>query len=120
MLNRFILTYTQNVIAQIKLLRQFHFVRRSLTENKTMNSKQYNPPATFSCVNEVIDYLKETKGIRNESNFPMITIYIDDECLGFKSHKAAIKLLECVVSGTSFKAFRNFAKGLTLQALKGY
>lgn len=78
---------------------------------------QYTPSPLFASVNEVIDYLQETKGIRPPCGFAMVTVYIDGECLGYKSHKTAIKMLECVSSGTSFKAFRNFAKGLTLQDL---
>jgi hypothetical protein len=84
-----------------------------------MKTKKYNPPSNFSNVMEAIEYLQDTKGIRPDAGFPMVIIYIDDERLEFKSHKAAIKLLECVSSGTSFKAFRNFGQGLTLQELEG-
>lgn len=85
-----------------------------------MKKKQYNPPANFSCTNEAIDWLKENTGIRPNGDckgFPMVMIFIDNERHEFKSHKAAIKLLECCASGCIFKAFRNAGKGLTLQEL---
>jgi len=98
----------------LKLLRLFVFLsQRNSEQMKQM--KQYPDKVTFTTTGDLIDFLRTNKGIRPPDGFSMITLYIDDECLKFKSHKGAIKVLDCVVFHTYFECFRNFGKGFTIK-----
>jgi len=71
-------------------------------------------PTLLASPNEAIELIQETKP-RGKAGNPAVYILIDNTTIMCTAGKA-IKVLENVASGTTFKAFTNGANTLTIKA----